>query len=138
MLVELLIPVPLGMHKCQSPTPLTVALNLNRSSTNKQKNLIDQKQKGPTPPTITAGMGMCSELRKEGKREGLSQKRDTIKNKEISQVHQEDQTAQFYTLLISAERGKSNIHLWHVTGNTALYNCGIFLFIKGWRASFNR
>lgn len=83
-------------------------------------------------------MGMCSELRKEGKREGLSQKRDRIKNKEISQVHQEDQTARFYTLLISAERVKSNIHLWHVTGNTALYNCGIFLFIKGWRASFNR
>lgn len=57
-----------------------------------EQTVIDQKQKEPlqTPPTITAGKGMCSEVRPEGEKA----KRAIIENKQTSQAHQEDQTPQ--------------------------------------------
>lgn len=66
--LELLIPVSLGTNKCQSAATLRVVLNLKRMGCRMKKNhkiVIGQEHKGAlqTPPTISAGKGMCSEVR---------------------------------------------------------------------------
>lgn len=95
--LELLIPVPLGTNKCQSPATLGVDLNLKwmgcRMKKIKNCHRWGTKEALQTPPTITAGKGMCSEVRTEKERDGLSQKSHNWKQTDVT-GSPEDQTPQ--------------------------------------------